>query len=103
MAIKLTQMKCPNCGGDLNFEGDHDQVFCTYCGTRIMVSDENKHEVTYRYVDEAAIAREQTNIKKLETEQQKSKNDMKLMLILFGFILAICIGAGLFMLIWKFL
>lgn len=30
-------LKCPNCGGELEFEGGMEFGFCKYCGTKVMV------------------------------------------------------------------
>ena len=60
MAYKLISVKCPDCGQTLSIEENRTQAFCSYCGARILISNENEYIV--RQVDEAGI-------KKAETER----------------------------------
>ena len=52
--MKMIACRCPSCGANLQIEEGKKKVFCTYCGTPILVDDENR-TVTYRTVDEARI------------------------------------------------
>lgn len=99
MAIKLTQMKCPSCGANLEFEGIREKVFCTYCGTCIAVTDENHHEVVYRYVDEAAVAKEKTAVEKIKAQIKADDNNTLVILAILAFILIFSVGAGVLMLL----
>ena len=58
MAVKLIPVKCPECGAMLNIEEDRTQAFCTYCGAKVLIHNEN--EFTYRHVDVADIERAET-------------------------------------------
>lgn len=58
MSVKLIAVKCPECGATLNIEEDRTQAFCTYCGTKVLVHNENEH--IYRNIDKAGIARAKT-------------------------------------------
>ena len=60
MADNFTPEKCPNCGADLSVEQGKNMLFCSNCGTKIVMTNEN--EYTDRHIDEA-------NIKSAETEQ----------------------------------
>lgn len=53
MAIKFISVKCPECGASLPIEEGRKQVFCSYCGTKVMVTNEN--EYIYRHIDEADV------------------------------------------------
>ena len=53
MAIKLNSVKCPECGATLPIEEGRTQIFCSYCGTKVIVTNEN--EYLYRHIDEAEI------------------------------------------------
>ena len=88
MALKMNQMKCPSCGANLEFDGDRDRVFCTYCGTPIVITDENRHEIVHRQIDEAAIERERRKLKEaeLQNQNQKQDNDNTVKLIIIGFV-----------------
>ena len=73
--INMIKLKCPNCSADLEVDKDLKQCFCTYCGTKILLSNENEH--TYRIVNEADIAREENERRKIEFEQQKYEDNKK--------------------------
>lgn len=59
MAIKFTSVKCPECGASLPLEEGRKQVFCSYCGTKVMVTNEN--EYIYRHIDEADVKKAETD------------------------------------------
>lgn len=59
MAIKFTSVKCPECGASLPIEEGRKQVFCSYCGTKVMVTNEN--EYIYRHIDEADVKKAETD------------------------------------------
>lgn len=58
MAVKIIALKCPQCGADLEIAQGKEVIYCTYCGTKIVLDNEN--ERTYRYVDDADIERAET-------------------------------------------
>ena len=91
MSVKLIAVKCPECGATLNIEEDRTQAFCTYCGTKVLVHNENEH--IYRNIDEAGIARAKTEriVKEKQMEfaerrwiaqENRRKNRVKLALAL---------------------
>lgn len=41
MAIKFNAVVCPQCGANLQMEVDREQMFCSYCGTKIIATNEN--------------------------------------------------------------
>ena len=51
--MALVALKCPNCGGDLQFEDSHDFGFCQYCGTKIMLQEALTHKVELDYTRQA--------------------------------------------------
>ena len=69
MAVKLIPVKCPECGATLNIEEGREQAFCTYCGTKVLLRNEN--EYIYRHVDEASV-------KQAETDQMVRLKEMEL-------------------------
>lgn len=60
LGYKLISVKCPDCGQTLSIEENRTQAFCTYCGAKVLISNEN--EYVFRQIDEA-------DIKKVETER----------------------------------
>ena len=57
--MKIASIKCPDCGATLDVDEDREQVFCSYCGAKIMLQNENEH--IERKIDQAAIEQEKTN------------------------------------------
>lgn len=77
MAVKFTSVECPSCGAHLSVEEGREKIFCEYCGTQIIVTNENEH--TYRQVDEAAIKRAETErmVRLKELELQEKENERR--------------------------
>ena len=73
MAIKFVSVKCPECGANLPIEEGREKMFCSYCGTQIIMTNENEH--IYRHIDEAKIRQAEVNqavqLKKLEIIERK--------------------------------
>ncbi len=59
MAVRLIAVKCPECGATLNIEEDRKQAFCTYCGTKVLIHNDN--EYIYRNIDEARVKQAETD------------------------------------------
>ena len=100
MAIKLNSVKCPECGASLPIEEGRTQVFCSYCGTKVIVTNEN--EYIYRHIDEAGVKQAETNrivrMRELDLEEQRTAqgNTLKkvltiIWLVLSLIVIAICI------------
>ena len=100
MAIKLNSVKCPECGASLPIEEGRTQVFCSYCGTKVIVTNENEH--IYRHIDEAGVKQAETNrivrMRELDLEEQRTAqgNALKkvltiIWLVLSLIVIAICI------------
>lgn len=51
--INLIKLQCPNCGANLEVREDAKQCFCTYCGLKLLLHNEN--EKTVRIIDEARM------------------------------------------------
>ena len=73
MAITINSVKCPECGASLPLEEGRTQVFCSYCGMKVLVTNEN--EYIYRHIDEAGIKQAETDriveLKRLEMTEKK--------------------------------
>lgn len=91
MGIQFVSVKCPECGAALNIEEGREQIFCSYCGTKIMVHNDNEH--IYRHIDEARIKQAETDrivrMKQMEIAEKKrlasermTKTKIKISLIL---------------------
>lgn len=101
MALKMNQMKCPSCGVNLEFGGDREKVFCTYCGTPIVITDENRKEIVHRTIDEAAIEREKTRQRNVEmfyaNQQREDKLAIRTCLFLLGLLVLIILAMIIFL------
>ena len=74
--IRLISVKCPECGAALQFEEGRQTAFCSYCGTKILLHNEN--EYIYRNIDEAGIKQAENEriymMKELEMEEKDEKH-----------------------------
>ncbi|MCR4922887.1 MAG: TFIIB-type zinc finger domain-containing protein [Lachnospiraceae bacterium] len=83
MAISLSTVKCPQCNADLSVEGNKEFFFCQYCGTKVMVNNEN--EYIYRTIDEAGIKQAETDrfirLRQLEMQERAEHSRKKLIVM----------------------
>ena len=78
------ELKCPHCGADLSVEKERDFLFCQYCGTKIMLTDEHTFTInqninhTIHTIDDANIKRAETErmvqIHRIELEKKQAQN-----------------------------
>ena len=72
MAVQFISVKCPECGATLSVENDRKFAFCSYCGTKVIISNENEH--IYRTIDEAGIKQAETDrivkLRQLDMEEK---------------------------------
>lgn len=96
MAIQLISVKCPACGADLSIESGREFSFCSYCGTKVMIANDNEH--IYRTIDEAGIKQAETDrlirLRELEMEEKESARSRNVLFIAYGTALAfVLVGA----------
>ena len=72
--MKLINLRCSNCGADLQVDPDRKQVFCSYCGTKLLVDDETIN-ITNRFVDEARLKEAEVRLKELEYEHEREMRE----------------------------
>ena len=95
MAITLNSVKCPECGATLPIEEGRTQVFCSYCGAKVIVTNENEH--IYRHIDEAGIKQAETNrmvrMRELDLEEQRAAqgNSLKKVLTIIWLALSLIV------------
>jgi hypothetical protein len=97
---KILKLECPNCRASLEFTEKRDNMFCQYCGTKIMIDNDNEH--IFRYIDESKIKENENEymlrMKKMEIDEQRRKDNEKKNI--FKIKLAIGLGIiGIFMVI----
>lgn len=80
MAVTMVPLVCPNCGGTSDVDASREFAFCSYCGAKIMLRDDNHYRMTY--TDEAQLARAQADreirLKELEQEAKQFESHRKL-------------------------
>lgn len=93
MAIQFLSIRCPECGANLSIEEGRQQFFCTYCGAKVMMT--NDSEKIIRQIDEARIKEAETErmvkMKKLEMSENTTwvkKPVLILWMILIVFLFA---------------
>ena len=73
MSISLISVKCPECGANLGLEENRQQAFCSYCGAKILISNDNEYVV--KQINEAEIKRAETEqiiqLKQIALEEQR--------------------------------
>ena len=100
MSVAFTAVKCPECGANLTIEEGRDTIFCSYCGTKILMTNEN--EYTYRHVDEAGIKQAETDrlvkLRQLDiADKARASNErVKRFKIILSVILGIVGGVTMF-------
>ncbi len=86
MAYQLISVKCPGCGQTLSIEDSRTQAFCSYCGAKVLIS--NEKEFVFRQVDEAGIKKAETErlvrLKEMELQEQREKQSWNLRRMLTG-------------------
>ena len=59
MATVFTAVKCPHCGATLEIEEGRNQCYCSYCGGKVLI--ENDNEIIIRHIDEADVIKAETD------------------------------------------
>lgn len=73
----IIELTCPKCMAQLSPEENREIMFCQYCGTKLLINDEQTH--IYKHIDEAEIKKAENNklirLKELEmmTDDKKKK------------------------------
>lgn len=91
-------LHCPSCGAELSVDEEKEITYCIYCGTKILLKDQN--ETTTRHINEADVIRAKTErelaMKELALkEKENKKKQTKLLLrIAWGVASVICAVLG---------
>lgn len=95
MAIDFVAIKCPSCGANQSVEDGREMFFCSYCGTKVVLHNENEH--IFRTIDEAAIRAAETDrmvrMRELDMEEKSGvSKKVKLVLLIIGLVVSLTIG-----------
>lgn len=82
MALQFISVKCPECGAELSVENGREFAYCSYCGTKVIISNDNEH--IYRTIDEASVKQAETDriVKLKELEMEEKSKRMRIGLII---------------------
>jgi len=93
MAITNNSVKCPDCGASLPNEEGREQMFCSYCGSKIIITNEN--EYIYRQIDEAGVKQAETDrmvrMRELDMAEKMNTQGIGLKKVLTGIWLVLSI------------
>ncbi len=102
MPISVNPVKCPACGAQLNIEEGRKKVFCEYCGTQLLLNNEN--EYIFRTIDDADIKKaetdrvvklEQIRIAELRRKSRERILALKIIIsLLLGAVGGVCMSGG---------
>ena len=89
--MEFVQMKCPNCGADLEVEDSIDSFYCKYCGTKILVEGQSKHVVNaktkLRIMDRLADMQKEYHRQKEEAAKRQAEEARKVLPWILGLFL----------------
>ena len=74
--IRTYSLTCPNCGAILETSSDRDQMFCEYCGTKILLKDDSVKTINLKS-DTLEHLAEQRSIRKEEQRKREEAEDKK--------------------------
>ncbi len=77
MSIDFISVECPKCGAPLSIEEKRKSAFCSYCGAKIILCDENEYTININ--DEAEVKYAETdrmvNLKHLEMMEEEAREN----------------------------
>lgn len=114
--IQFVTVRCPNCNAQMTLENYRTQAFCSFCGSRFLIHNDNERII--RTVNEADIRRAEAEYaigmqraqieaekerQRLEFEKQKQKDTNKAFVKVFIFLIVFFIvmmltGIGIYVL-----
>ena len=74
--VKMISLVCPNCGAKLDVKDGTQTCFCTYCGSKIVISDDNNRTYT-KNVNINQTSYDRTEIEKIKLEHELKVQDEK--------------------------
>lgn len=81
--MEFVKLECPNCHARLNIENELDEVFCQYCGTKILLDGQNPvliqakvemHKTDTEAELEKVRLQHEFEVMKYKKEQERSEN-----------------------------
>lgn len=78
--MKLIETKCPSCGAEMSVDANRSQVFCSFCGSKLLIDHEKIHVVYdnagdsgYEFEKGRQRAQAELEQKKLKAQEEERK------------------------------
>lgn len=87
--MEFISMKCPECGAILDIEEGRKECFCSYCGNKVLVQNENEKTININkhITDDAEIVRANNEY----NEEKRNSYLSAIVLVSFFIVLVIMI------------
>ena len=70
----VINLKCPSCGAELQLNADREVMYCSYCGSKILLKQDSVEHI-YRTVDEVAL--KEIELQKYIIEGKKKAKEVR--------------------------
>ena len=95
--MKVIQLKCPSCGGEVEAEDDLEVFYCKYCGQKIILSEQQASVVGAKVINRILEHRERMYDKRAAERREQQSERNKSSLIAIAILLAIFILSTIMM------
>lgn len=69
MTISVKTYKCPSCGANVDVKDSEKEAYCSYCGTKIKVQNDN--EIIINHVDAAEMKKHDIELEKMNLAREE--------------------------------
>ncbi|MBP5461532.1 MAG: zf-TFIIB domain-containing protein [Lachnospiraceae bacterium] len=97
--MKMIEIKCPACGGELKVEDGLETFYCMHCGGRIILSGQDENIVKAKMVNSVLSHEERIYNMKLEAEEKERADERRGIIIALMFFVIVGVLFGLAFLI----
>lgn len=95
MSVSVKSVRCPDCNAALEIEEGRKQCFCSYCGAKIELFNDNEYELITRHIDEAALEKARTEkeieLAKIKADADSEKRWFRVLVGIFWFVVVLAI------------
>lgn len=85
--MKIIDLKCPKCGGELHISEGRKDCFCEYCGSHLFLDECNSVTNIQVFRDEAKLKElemEEASLKAAEEKKRRKKEKIKKYIIMWA-------------------
>lgn len=73
--VKTYSLSCPNCGATVEAKEHRSEMFCEYCGTKILLNDDSVKTINLKSDTIEAIAKDRAERKEQLRKEQKDEEE----------------------------